>query len=536
MTALPLAAVLLSSLAFGQQAGDEKKDLGTIEGRTTNAVTGDPIRKVKITFSPGMGPEANSYSATSDAEGRFVLKDLAPGTYRLWAEKAGYLGEPGGGPSVTVAKGQQVKDVEYKLTPQAVIMGKVLDDEGEPVRQAYVHSMLQPGSGSRRWGGGMSGGEMTNDLGEFRIAGLAPGRYILSTNPAGAFQSRPEAKKDEPQEAFVPTYYPGSIDAAGASPITVAAGQEVTGANIVLQKARVYRIEGKIASPTADMYVSVSPRERGSQGFMMGGGLGRVKPDGNFTVFDVQPGAYYLSVHSRGTGFPQMVARVPVDVTDSNVTGVLVQPLEPIQISGAVRVEGQEKPGAVGSRVWLRPLDESPMPMRPIAVEANGTFKIQGLMPAKYYLQLMPVPEKMYVKSVRLKNQDAIESGLDLSQAQGTVPVEVLLGTKPATVEASVKVDSKPVKSANVLLIPDPYHTAARDRLRNGATDQNGTVSLTSVAPGDYRAVAMEDTPDLFFGLDADTLKSLAAKGVKVTVAEGETAKVDLAPMKPDDE
>lgn len=532
MTALPIpAGVVLCSLVFGQQAADQSKDLGSIEGRTTNVVSGDPVRKVKLTLFH-TGQDGKSHAAASDAEGRFVFQDVEPGTYHIQAEKAGFLDESLGSP-LTVAKGQHVKDIEYKLTPQGVITGKVLDDEGEPVRRSSVSAALQPVSGSRQRGISIVASEPANDLGEFRIANLTPGRYILSAIPGFGFMDQPEAKENERTEAFVATYYPSSLDAGGASAVTVAAGQEVTGANITLQKARVFRVEGKVAGASADIRISLYPRHARNGGFGMGGGFGWVKPDGSFTVFNVQAGAYFLTVNSHPSGVPQMVARMPVDVTDGNVTGLSVQPLEPVQISGTVRVEGQETIGLL-SRAWLRSADEGPMPMHPTAIEADGTFKMPGLMPGRYYFSVAPLPYKMYLKSVRIKSQDVLESGLDLSDAQGTVQLDVVLGTKPGAVEGSVSQGSEPVSGANIMLMPDPLYPAAPSRFKMAATDQRGSFSMKDVPPGHYRIVALQEAPHFSFGLELGTFEPYAARGTKVSVGEGETARVELTVVKPE--
>jgi hypothetical protein len=61
---------------------------------------------------------------------------------------------------------------------------------------------------------------MTNDLGEYRIHGLSPGRYYVSADvqePTGPRQERPIA--------YAPTYYPGTGNAAEAQRLTIAAGR-----------------------------------------------------------------------------------------------------------------------------------------------------------------------------------------------------------------------------------------------------------------------------------------------------------------------
>ena len=74
-----------------------------------------------------------------------------------------------------------MKSLSIIMTPQGVIAGKVLDQDGDPVAMVQVQVMrysyargrkqLQP-----------TGTASTNDLGEYRVGNLAPGRYYISAN------------------------------------------------------------------------------------------------------------------------------------------------------------------------------------------------------------------------------------------------------------------------------------------------------------------------------------------------------------------
>lgn len=80
---------------------------GTIAGRVLDSRTGAPIPGVDISvlpFTPG---------ATTDAEGRFVLEELAVDTeYRVSALKAGYTSST---VEVPVSKAQLFFSVEFTL-------------------------------------------------------------------------------------------------------------------------------------------------------------------------------------------------------------------------------------------------------------------------------------------------------------------------------------------------------------------------------------------------------------------------------------
>jgi len=66
------------------------------------------------------------------------------------------------------------------MMPAAVITGKILDSDGDPIPDVGVVAMPYPQNPQAI--GGLAGGN-TNDLGEFRIAGLLPKPYLLMAQP-----------------------------------------------------------------------------------------------------------------------------------------------------------------------------------------------------------------------------------------------------------------------------------------------------------------------------------------------------------------
>src|SRR4051812_33371246 len=116
------------------------EDLCTVEGQVTNAVSGEPLRRASILLmradpTPGeMGPPA-SYSTQSNSSGQFNMKDIEPGRYRLTVNRNGYVpltygarGPQRPGTTLSLIRQQHMKDLALKLTPQSVVIGRVLDD------------------------------------------------------------------------------------------------------------------------------------------------------------------------------------------------------------------------------------------------------------------------------------------------------------------------------------------------------------------------------------------------------------------------
>src|SRR5690606_8882093 len=80
----------------GESAPLRPEDACTISGKVFNRATGEPLRKamvrlvpLRVAGSPMSMPR--TYSATSDAAGKFTISNLEPGEYSLRAEHIGYV-------------------------------------------------------------------------------------------------------------------------------------------------------------------------------------------------------------------------------------------------------------------------------------------------------------------------------------------------------------------------------------------------------------------------------------------------------------
>lgn len=520
----------------------DPKQLSRLEGRVVHAQTGEPLRKVNLTLRR-TAREAVSLVCTSDQDGRFVFENVEPGTYQLTAERPGFLrqaygarGLPYSGTPITLTAGQQIRDLEFKLLPQGVISGRVVDEEGEPVPRAQVMAMRVGGGRIRSLPGG---GGSTNDVGEFRIAGLAPGRYRVQAMPIPARffgETVRPGNPNAPEEGFVATYYPSATDPEAAAAIEVGAGQEVPGITIQLRKGPLYRIHGKVTGLTAErpasqLRVTLMPRRRDEP--IMGplGGRGTsIEADGSFLLTQVQPGSYYLTVMTF-PGRMQALGRVPVEITGSDLRDVVVPLGATVTVSGAVRVEGQPKADFGTARVGLMPVEGIAFNASSAEVKADGSFQLEGVLGDRYTITLMGGPENTYVKSVRMGGREVPEQELDLSHAEGSVQLEVVLSPKAAAVEGTVAEADKPAPGAYVLLVPERLPAGREWLWRSATSDQNGRFEFRSLRPGEYKLYAFED-PEPAYARDAEALKPFEQKAVKVTVKEGERQAAHLTVLK----
>jgi hypothetical protein len=577
-----LAFVILTGFAMAQQprnadAGNlsqAEKKFASLEGKLIDAATSEPVRKANLVLiqtpraGGGMtmaGPPPGT-AVSSDAEGKFSFPKLEPGRYMLSADKAGYVrqqygtraGQFGPGTNLVLEPGQKIANIEFKLMRQGVITGKVVDEDGEPVPHTMV-SVLRRTPSSRRAMGMM--GTATNDVGEFRIASLPPGRYLLRAEQQGGrmFGAPPLASADAKVEGtlgFVPTYYPGVTDEASAGEIVVAAGQQISGIDIGLRKGRVFQVSGRIKGVPAGatrIQVNLQARRTARDGMMFGfGGGGNVKPDGTFSLPSVMPGSWDMVAMSLESGRPQMLGRAPVTVTNLNVEDLVIEPRSLLELAGRVTLEGAAeqqdnvKAGLAGQQdnsktsvvgqVMLQPMQPFPAFIEPGRIQPDGTFKISGVSRDQYTVHVMGLSGEQYIKSVRAGDVDVTTTGLDLSTADTAPRIEIRVRAKGATVSGVVLDGDKPSPGAIVTALTQPYKPELRSpMLKTATTDQNGGFTLQGLAPGEYRIYASDSYLTLN-DPDPEQLKSLEkfAAVVKLKEEAREQVELKLAPTAQD--
>jgi Carboxypeptidase regulatory-like domain len=166
---------------------DDKKQTATVAGTVVRQGTDEPLRKARVVlFLEGHRGE-NDLDAVTAADGKFVFDSVAPGAYELQVNHDGYVtksyGEEGHDDAIlTLAAGQKLEDLIFRLQKCAVITGRVVDEDGDPVYGINVE--VGPNKKHRgKWNPQLGGGAETNDLGEYRVFNLQPGEYLICAAP-----------------------------------------------------------------------------------------------------------------------------------------------------------------------------------------------------------------------------------------------------------------------------------------------------------------------------------------------------------------
>jgi protocatechuate 3,4-dioxygenase beta subunit len=533
-----LITFLVSLHAFSQSS-DNSQNKCSLHGAVVDSKTGQPVKGAEImlrggasgssgSWAAGMASRSEPAAAISDSDGHFSFDTLAPGRYRVTASRNGYVNRgprPGGMNFVTLSSGQQVTDFVLRLTPSAVIAGRVTTEGDEPLPNVSVEAMKYTYQNDRRQltEVGMS---TTNDRGEYRIWGLPPGRYYIhATHPRGEAM-RPGGL------VYVPIFYPGVTDLSRTQPLELHPGNEATGIDLNFVPTRSVRVSGRVLN-------SSSQPDKGAQVTLVGTTASSTFPVGQascdakgiFEIRGVPPGSYTLIAEQYGNseGDKVMRGRTSIDVGETNVNDAEVVTGPGSIVSGHVRVEGKSNPDLSKLTVLLDPLDDlASVGFAPdvsnIPVRADGTFQFHDVPEGTYRINLIPLPNGYYLKPVG--EGDAVETGVKVGHNRSAA-VELILSAGAGRITGTVSRNEQPVAAATVVLVPDPPRRAEPRLYRQAISDSGGRFTIPNVTPGDYKLFAWEEI-DRGAYLDPDFLQPYEDSGKAVSVQEGATLNVEL--------
>src|SRR5229473_1659800 len=542
LLALPAAAQSpqrSSSLSRPQQ------QLCSLSGMVVKLAGSEPLRSATVELQ-SLEDRTHKVSVTTDAGGRFQIKGIDPGRYRLKVTRNGFVTQEYGqktpsdpGSDLRLSTGQDLKDLLFRLIPWSVISGRILNEDGEPLPWAQVSSLREVyREGKRKLSSEVL--VPTNDLGEYRLFGLKPGRYFVSAKykPGLHIIARGEVREDDSKDSrpeFMPIYYPNSPDPAKASTITLKAGEELTAVEILLRPVTTYRVGGRVYNMVAGRRSStgvIVQLEQHNSNVAWGSPDHQSiveNADGSFEIAGVLPGSYTLSAFWFEDG-RRYQARQSIEVGNANVEGVNLTIATGIAVSG--RIVWDRKPSLDRDEllVSISPADSRISFNGPARVVGNS-FVLRDVFEGTYRLAVSGQSKDCYTKSLRYGSNDALESGFTVVRgAQSSL--EVSISSRGARVQGAVMDQDKlPVTGLWVVLVPDEAHRDQSRLYQKVTTDQYGRYLLKGVAPGDYKIFCWDEVEDGAWE-DPDFLRAFENRGQKISVEDADVKTVDVVAIR----
>ena len=590
LTVLRMLGVLVVLAAAA--AAQAPARTGAIAGQVVDATTGKPVSAAVVSISgPGISmrviPSSGSSRPTptvlpilTGADGRFVFRDLAAGTFTISAAKNGYSDAPAGrraGQTVALTDGHRA-DVAVRLWKNAVIAGSVIDEAGEPVVGVQVRALARSVNGGRVRYGSNSGTTTTDDRGMYRFSNLLPGEYLVAASapvigvkistfediartgrttgalagmvsPTGitglqvgdAYLGLGRGTAIPPQPVrgrvliYPPTFHPAALSHRQAMPIALAPGEERSGIDVQLQPVPTARVSGTLTSPSGPASMAgLRLIPVGGDDIALEGWAPMTGADaaGAFVFPAVVPGQYLLRSSVSTPPNDLVWIDLPISVAGSDLDGIAAMLRPALAISGRVEFEGAAaRPERAQIPVRLELADGTPGTFPPAAQvnAASPSFTLKGYAAGRYLVQISGSPPGWMFKSAMLNGVDVSETPFEFSSNLADL---VVTFTDRWTGLGGTVQSAAPDRAIVAVFPADAqrwvdYGSSPR-RLKSARPTAQGKFGISSLPPGDYYAVAVpEDQAGDW--RDPATLDALARIATRVSIADGEYKTIDLA-------
>jgi hypothetical protein len=514
------------TLSFAQSAVPAEPGLYRIAGQTVSAADGSTLPGATIRILNTKTQQLVA-STVSGEDGRFEFTKLKADKYSLSGVTGGYLESPydehdNFSSAIVTGAGVDTESLILRITPEAILSGRITDEAGDPVRGASVMLYREGREEGRIRITGFRNAQ-TNDLGEYELTGLPPGKYFVSAKGtpwyaihplvanSGIFVKAVGAVNHNLDVAYPTMFYADSIGSDGATPITVRAGNHID-IDVHLRPQPAVVVNVRASSVQLQQLVFGQPED--VDGPTHGG------DSGTFLV-GIPPGRYILKQSNQATGSGKSME---IDLTADNGTIDATSGEDTGIVKMHLRGENGLGPTSV-AMVALRNKDGGIATTQ--NVSEKGEVEFVGVKPGEYRVSVFGEDNHVYHVSKLLHENGEASNDL-LSVAAGTTASFTVRVARPAcVVEGFVRNDGKALAGAMVVLVPAGAD-ADIELFRRDQSDLDGSFVLPNVMPGKYIAIAIQEGWTLEWG-KPEVLARYLLKGIPVTVSSSEQQSLHLA-------
>lgn len=558
------------------QGGQEAVPV-TVGGIVRNAATGEPLPRALVQIEG----DADT-AALTDTQGRFELPGVPAGPQTMRVRKPGYADRPyatedvgfeGAGPAHNVLVAAQMPDLDFALTPNSAIFGRVelaTGDPGQGISLTLLKQVVR--NGRAVWA--QNGIARTNGEGAYRFSGLPSGVYVLSTQPS--LESDPAVTAVAPgakvaREGYASVFYPGAREFSGATRIRLTDGQQAE-ANLLLTPEPFYTVTATAILPNGRVFDgNGSEQSITSSGQALAAALlnsansqlayttqfdpknGSIQanlPYGTYTLFvaAMDSGESHLDKNEKSIGkvaSPEGFQGFAEFSVDSHALDNLTVPLFP-QINWPIQlrvVRTNTSPVQIEANQGLQNLATVTVMMAGDApMSHDGTDSISQPSGPEL-LEMGGPPFGPHWISTQVDDRslcvDSFTAGtINLARE----PLNVALGASPPPMEltlrddcAKLTLDLPPALSEflpgdepfyTVYIVPD-FDTTVDIPPMNLHASSGASLTVDGLAPGSYHVYVFDEPVHLEYR-NPDAIAALPKPGQAVTLTAGETSELVL--------
>lgn len=553
----------------------------TVRGRIIYADTSRPVRFAGLnlvreeTRTIGSGNGSGSgfigvattgrmSNAKTDENGEFVVQNVQPGTYSVEMSGAGFLTKSSffRGPGVTDSKamseffesfdvaGVGETQVLVRVTRAGSISGKITYSDGEVAVGLRVEALRKTDSVFNSNMSAYGSGFTTDDRGQYRITGLAPGEYVVRViEPYRHNSETPAYYSSLPESTTLRTYYPEGERADQAKTIQVNLGEEALGIDISVPERTLFVVTGRVISKTTRRplegftvrFASMNPQDRNVREFGSAGNEATSDAAGDWELRNIPKGKYLLIVSERPRYDREQsekpkerfgTARKEIEITDKNLDRIEIEVGAESSVSGVVV---DEKGAPFESSMGVILIDDANRRSfypeyrysRPNADKSvvDSSIRFGKVEPGRY--RVVAATQQFYVVSATLNGANVLTDTFEVKEGEAVKGLTIVVSTAMGTVKGRVENLEGIAGYRAQLIRPGAKFEAVIGA--SGLVAPNGDFTIR-VAPGSYQLVLFP--PQNLLPRDAEAMRrfteDLMRSAVPVTVAAGQSVSVSV--------
>lgn len=521
------AATLCAAQSRTPQPHSPAAALYTIAGTLTDSISGDPVPRATVTLIAEDHETVVATALTGD-DGQFSLPALPAGRYGLMAARRGYRAayynqHDEYSSAIVTGPGQDTAHVAFRLAPDAVLRGTVLDDAGEPVADAQVTVVRRSRSGGLGEHFEHVAAGNTDDQGLFEFWNLAPGAYFVAVRSTPWFATHipTQSAKLTPEQqtavapldvAYPVAYYDGVTDESAAAAVQLSPGdrQQIAISLHAVPALHVLFNTGRTSAETGFRGTTVPTQAIfGHEEATVSG----IRPG--------PPGSGVVEIAGLAPGHYSVLDPTTQRIADLDASGSGTLEVNAASASPALHVDVTARM-ADGSRLpdqlqlWL--VSDAPNTAARSTQQASaGHVRLDAVPPGSWLLNVWANGKPLGV--VALEGRTGSHPGSRFTVKDRSLALTAVLEAGSIRVSGIALKDGKPVAGAMVVLVPDnPVENWPL--FRRDQSDSDGSFNLQNVVPGRYTVLAIQDGWQLDWARP-DVLARYLPRGQSVPLTRG---------------